>query len=72
MSSVFVLLLITNLGVQQAAQFDTMKSCLEASDRIKKMESFCVEKKPLDSREIEQFMGIFRRLIREIDSDAKN
>jgi hypothetical protein len=67
MSSVFVLLLITNMGVQNAAQFDTMKSCLEASDRIKKMESFCVEKKPLDSREIEQFMGMFRKMIKDMD-----
>ena len=67
MNSVFVLILITNFGVQQAAQFDTMKACLDASDRIKKVESFCVEKKPLDSREIEQFMGMFRRLIKEME-----
>jgi hypothetical protein len=67
MNSVFVLMLITNMGVQQAAQFDTMKACLEASDRIKKVESFCVEKKPLDSRELEQFMSMFRRLVKEMD-----
>jgi hypothetical protein len=57
------------MGVQQAAQFDTMKACLDASDRIKKVESFCVEKKPLDSREIEQFMSMFRRLVKELDAE---
>ena len=69
MSSVFVLILVSSMGAQQAAQFDTMKSCLEASDRIKKVESFCVEQKPLDSREIEQFMGMFRKLVKDLETN---
>jgi|DEB3_MinimDraft_2_1074329.scaffolds.fasta_scaffold34761_2 hypothetical protein len=62
----FALILITSTGAYDVAQYPTMKECLQVSSQIKKAETICVEKKPLDDKEVAQFMQFFNRLQKEM------
>jgi hypothetical protein len=63
MNSIFVMLLLTTQGVYEVQTFPTMRACLESSTQIKKAETLCVERKPVDpSLEVQKMMRTFRSL----------
>jgi hypothetical protein len=70
MNSVFVLLILTSQGVYEAQSFDTMIKCLQTSSQIKKAETLCVERKPLDPEaEMKRVLRAFKSLRDALDKD---
>ena len=69
-TATFVPVMLTNTGAQQIADYPTMKECLQQSSLIKKVETFCIEKKPLDDKEVTQFIQFFNKLTKEIAKES--
>jgi|TARA_R110000868_G_scaffold393795_1_gene664909 hypothetical protein len=70
MNSLFVLLILTSQGVYEAQSFDTMRQCLETSSQLKKAETLCIERKPIDPEaEMKRMFKVFKNLRDALDKD---
>lgn len=70
MNSVFALMIITANGVVEAPNtFKTLSDCQAVVQRVQR-ETYCVEKKPIDTqREMNTFLALFKQMRMEMEND---
>lgn len=68
MNTVVALMIVASTGVVEAPNhFDSLESCNAASIKIKKMDSYCVVKTPVDMKlEINKMMMVFEQMKKQM------
>jgi hypothetical protein len=72
MNSIIALMIVTSVGVTEAPNnFATMKECQAVSSKLK-VESYCVEKKPVDiEKQMALMIGLMAKMKNEMEKEFK-
>lgn len=72
MNSVIALMIVTSVGVTEAPNnFTTMRECQAVSSKLK-VESYCVEKKPVDiEKQFALMIGLMSKMKSEMEKEFK-
>jgi hypothetical protein len=72
MNSLVALMVVTSIGVTEAPNnFASLKECQAVSSKLK-VESYCVEKKPVDiEKQMSLMIGIMAKMKSEMEKEFK-
>jgi hypothetical protein len=72
MNSLVALMIVTSVGVTEAPNnFASLKECQAVSSKLK-VESYCVEKKPVDiEKQMSLMIGIMAKMKSEMEKEFK-